>query len=59
MISDASRVGSNVCACLQELQVESQNNYKLEPVNEDLEAREVHRKEAHRLASKTSLGPEV
>ena len=43
---------------LQELMVEGQGQYKLESVSEDSEIEE-HRREAHRLAGRTGVGPDV
>lgn len=43
---------------LQELMMEGQGQYKLESVSEDSQIEE-HRREAHRLAGRTGVGPEV
>ena len=39
--------------------MEGQSQYKLGQISEDSDTIEEHRREAHRLAGRTSLGPEV
>lgn len=43
----------------QELMVEGQDSYKLSRITEGVETAEEHRKEAHKLAGQTYIGPPV
>ena len=43
----------------QELMVEGQDSYKLSRITEGVESVEDHRKEAHKLAGQTYIGPPV